>query len=225
MPNYRTILVVGAMAAAVAGCQSSPWNGRFMAHADSAKSQRGAGLGAQQLEEGRQHLKDGNISRAVALFQLARMDRDTAAEANNGLAVAYAKLGRPDLAERYFRVAITLEPGDTRYVANLLRLQGHVMMARQEVAATRLATAELPAAAPAEPARTRQADPVHRVSQGEFRIRTVAPDSAPSMRVEYRQAAAKPSLEVVDPPAPVAELANAAVPRKFEVVFAPWLRK
>ncbi|MFA6220557.1 MAG: tetratricopeptide repeat protein [Erythrobacter sp.] len=196
-----------------------------MARADAAASYRAAGGGAQQLEEGRQHLRDGNISRAVALFQLARMDRDTAAEASNGLAVAYAKLGRADLAERYFRTAIMLEPDDTRYVANLLRLQGQVMLARQRSSAARLASAPLPATAANGPVRAREAEPVHRVSEGEFRIRTIEPDRVPTMTIGYRQAAARPAEDTPAPEASAAELASAGTARSFEVVFAPWLRK
>ena len=43
------------------------------------------------------------------------------AGATNGLAVAYLQLGRPDLAERFFKEAIALDPGNRKYQANLNR--------------------------------------------------------------------------------------------------------
>ncbi|QKG71133.1 tetratricopeptide repeat protein [Erythrobacter mangrovi] len=224
MLEVRKILVVATMAAAVAGCQSSPWHGRFMAKANASPSLRGSETGAQQLEEGRQYLREGNLSRAVASFQLARLDSDSAAEANNGLAVVYAKLGRPDLAERYFRTAILLKPDDTRYVANLLRLQGRVLMARQRTATARLASATAAPVARPSAASVR----VHRVSAGEFRIQTAEPERAPTMKIEYRQAAVVqpiPAEEASAPSLPEIELASAHSSRPFEVVFAPWLQK
>lgn len=227
MLEFRKILVVATMAATVAGCQSSPWHGRFMSRSD-APTLRGKDAGPLQLEEGRQYLREGNISRAVAAFQLARLDSDSAAEANNGLAVAYAKLGRPDLAERYFRTAILLQPDDTRYVANLLRLQGQVLMARQRTATAKLASAAAaPDAAPG-PRAPVAIDRVHRVSAGEFRIQTAEPVQAPTMKVEYRQAAIDPAPiddQADTPKAPEIAMATAPASRSFEVVFAPWLQK
>lgn len=218
--------VVVLAAVTVAGCQSSPlagWNfngGESKRMAASPKVD-----GPSVLEEGRHYLREGNISKAVASFQLARLDRDSAAAANNGLAVSYARLGRPDLAERYFRTAAALDPADTRYVANLLRLQGNVMLARRARAAEQFAAAET-VQAPAVPAATRAASPVHRVSHGEFRITTREPSAAPGMQIGARQAAAEPAPEAVEPK--VTEVALADTPKvskQFEVVFGKWLQK
>src|SRR3546814_9961813 len=48
-------------------------------------------------------------------------DLDSAAEAYNGLGVAYAKLGRADLAERYFKMALSMDGTNPRFAANLDR--------------------------------------------------------------------------------------------------------
>jgi hypothetical protein len=74
-----------------------------------------------QLEAGRKALDDGQVIAAIAAFRNARLYPDQTAAASNGLAVAYARLGRPDLAERYFREAVALAPGERRYQANLQR--------------------------------------------------------------------------------------------------------
>lgn len=217
--------VVAFAALTVAGCQSSPLAGWNFDRSDSKRMAATPKVdGPSVLEEGRRYLSEGNISKAVASFQLARLDKDSAAAANNGLAVSYARLGRPDLAERYFRTAAALDPSDTRYVANLLRLQGNVMLARRAQAAEQLAAAEV---AEAPVTRAAEAAPaVHRVSHGEFRITTSEPAAAPTMQVGARQAAAKPAPETVEPKVTEVALADAPkVSKQFEVVFGKWLQK
>lgn len=219
------IAVVAAAAAMLAGCQSSPLAGWTFNKADGKRQAASPTVdGLIVLEEGRQYLREGNISKAVASFQLARLDKSTAAAANNGLAVAYAKLGRPDLAERYFRTAAALDPEETRYVANLLRLQGHVMLARRAQAAEQMAIAD--SRREVEALARAKAPEVHRVSRGEIRITTAEPTSAPQMSIGSRQAAKEP----VEEAAPVAEVKVAMadtqkVSKQFEVVFGKWLQK
>lgn len=75
------------------------------------------------LDEGRAQLRDSNLSAAAALLRVAQQDPALRAEASNALGVTYARLGRDDLAERYFRAAIDIAPSDQRFAANLLRLQ------------------------------------------------------------------------------------------------------
>lgn len=110
----------------------------------SAENASGASLDeyfADQLEAGRTHLANGRVSAAINAFRQARMHRDYAADAANGLAVSYARIGREDLAERYFREAIALAPGNEKFARNLARLEG-----RMAAEATVLAEAQkLPA--------------------------------------------------------------------------------
>lgn len=75
------------------------------------------------LQEGRQALARGEIASAIVSFRIAALDQSSIAAAHNGLCVAYAKLGRDDLAERYFRQAATEDPAEPKYSANLARLE------------------------------------------------------------------------------------------------------
>lgn len=75
------------------------------------------------LAAGKRALADGQYGAAVAALRLARLDPGCAAEATNGLGVAYAQLGRDDLAERYFREAVAMDPQDRRFTANLARFE------------------------------------------------------------------------------------------------------
>ena len=220
--HLGTVAVAAVM---LAGCQSSPLAGwTFKKHEGSRLAAAPTVDGLIVLEEGRQYLREGNISKAVASFQLARMDKSTAAAANNGLAVAYAKLGRPDIAERYFRTAAALDPAETKYVANLLRLQGNVMLARRERQVEQLAA--VAERRSSEEAARNSAAPVHRVSHGEFRITTAEPSGAPQISIESRQAAKTADEEVVEVEETKVAMADTqTVSKRFEVVFGKWLQK
>jgi hypothetical protein len=107
--------------------------------------------------------------------------------------VAYAKLGRLDLAERYFQAAILSDPDNTRYAANLLRLQRQVMLARRPSAGDGLAAVGAASEPQARPAsQGLLAGTVDRVSRGEVRVST-RPDlgNAPAMMVAYADAPAE----------------------------------
>ena len=139
-------------------------------------------------------LRDGNLSAAVASYRIALLDPATRADASNGLGVAYAKLGRDDLAARYFLGAIDAEPDNPKYVANLLRLQQQVLLARRgdeirqrEALAAAASTAILPHQADARATGSRTTDMVERVSRGEIQIRTRSDlGNAPRMAVAFR---------------------------------------
>lgn len=77
---------------------------------------------AGQMEAGRAALRDGRYAEAITAFRQARLSPLHAADAANGLGVAYSNIGRPDLAERYFRQAMAYDPQDARFAANLARL-------------------------------------------------------------------------------------------------------
>lgn len=225
----KRVLKIGAVAIAsamLAGCQSSPLAGWNFGKSDNGRLAASPTVdGLIILEEGRQYLREGNISKAVASFQLARMDKSTAAAANNGLAVAYAKLGRPDLAERYFMTAAALDPNESKYVANLLRLQGNVMLARSARAAERVAEAEVARETELVAARKEPA-PLHRLSHGEFRITTAEPAAAPQMSIGSRQAAKAKVEEPAEEDAPQIAMADTQkVTKQFELVFGKWLQK
>ena len=187
--KFGTIAVAAML---LAGCQSSPFSGWGVAKKQNKRPAAEAPpeiVGAQLIEEGRAQLRDGHISAAVATLRLARLDPATAAAAENGLGVAYAKLGRFDIADRYFRAAVARDPQDMRFTANLLRLQRHVMLARKATGpAKRVAAAPVPKADPA-PLAMRP----HRISDGIVKIATREQlGDGPRMTVAFLE---KPSLE------------------------------
>lgn len=131
---------------------------------------------------GRQHLDEGNFGLAIDAFQRALGAGEAQAPALNGLGVAYAKLGRTEVAARLFRLAMTEDPGNASYGANLALLErSHPVMAASTPPAA-LASAALPSAvAPAnsEPASVAPNNGrLVRVAPREFAIRTLYP--APS---------------------------------------------
>lgn len=121
--NTRAILLLAAATPMLAGCSSFLSKLGLVGAGGPAATERVANqaLVNPDLELGRQALSEGRYAAAIAAFRFARMDAAVAADAANGLGVAYAALGREDLAERYFREAIALAPQDPRFAANLLR--------------------------------------------------------------------------------------------------------
>lgn len=206
----------------LAGCQSI-----FGSHAKLEVRPIGGEAAATttivSLEKGRQHLIRGEAGSAIAAFRLAALDPETAAPAQNGMGVAYALLGRGDLAERYFREAVAASPDDPRYAANLSKYyrSREAPLAKVEAAKPTLAAtggelsaelAELPPAVEhsirAGPSTVRVsghtlAAAVTRVSPQEIVIRT-QPESARSGRADPRRhnprfVAAKGALVVAYP--------------------------
>jgi tetratricopeptide (TPR) repeat protein len=91
-----------------------------------------------RLDAGRYHLSRGRPAQAAIAFRQASYDRARAGEAFNGMAVAYSRLGRPDLARTYFNLAVAADPDDARYRRNLARLEG----ASTRLAANRTSAAD-----------------------------------------------------------------------------------
>lgn len=75
-----------------------------------------------RLTAGREALDKRHWAEAITAFRDAQRTPRFAAPAHNGMGVAYAELGRADLAERYFLLAIAAAPEDRRFAANLARL-------------------------------------------------------------------------------------------------------
>lgn len=100
---------------------------------------------AERVAVGKAMLDRGQYGAALVAFRQARLHQDFAAEAYNGMAVAYARLGRADLAERFFLAASAVDPANPRYLANLQKLQDQAPV--------------MAAAAPAAPAPVAQTAP------------------------------------------------------------------
>jgi len=135
-------------------------------------------------------LRQGQISAAIASFSMALAAPEARAEAINGLAVAYAKLGRDDVADRYFREAAALDPNNPKFAANLLRLQDNVRMASAERPAMLApGRAEEMAVSRAQEGSLAQNGGLVRVSRAEVRVALSAqPKAAPLMVVGARTA-------------------------------------
>jgi tetratricopeptide (TPR) repeat protein len=85
----------------------------------------------QRLEVGRAHLAGGRPTKAIEAFRQASYNSDCAPEAYNGMAVAYAALGRTEVARDLFVRAIDLDPADLRFRRNLAKVGDQIMLARQ----------------------------------------------------------------------------------------------
>lgn len=144
-----------------------------------------AGAEANATAAGRAQLAEGRTGLAIESFQRALASGEPIAPAVNGLGVAYARLGRFDLAQRYFRQAMASDPADPRYADNLARLMTSPTLALRrdgDAVQAALRAAATPAASAPETA-TARAEPVpgklQRVSRSEVRIATAPPQPAP----------------------------------------------
>ena len=157
MRNFtRTATCVAALVA-LSGCQSfvsalgfGPKDG-----AKRAEASKEAIFGNDELERGRAALRAGYPAAAIKQFRMAALNPEAAPDAFNGLGVAYAKLGRADLAERYFKMALDLDATNPRYAANLERFYNSPLGNSVRALAMRKKEAEL-AMAEAEAAAEQQ---------------------------------------------------------------------
>jgi hypothetical protein len=143
---------------------------------------------AQATDEGRRHLDRGETGLAIEAFRRALSAGPPTAPALNGMGVAFARLGRYELAHRYFQQAAVLDPLDQRYAANLSRLNRSPAFAMRhdgDIVAAALADAgrsklEQPAPALAMP--EPRSGSLTRISSREYRIRTAQPMPAPLIK-------------------------------------------
>lgn len=71
------------------------------------------------LAEGRSLLTAGNAAQAISAFRIALGQDAGSLPALNGIAIAYDRLGRIDLARQHFEMALALEPGAGDIAYNL----------------------------------------------------------------------------------------------------------
>lgn len=124
--------------------------------------------GASMLQRGRAQLDAGLDALAIESFRAEIRFNPEQVDAYNGLGVAYGRIGRNDLAQRYFEIALAKDPMNARVQANMAKLPGN---ARSEI--TQLAS--LPAATSVEPVA------VTAEAGGELETKIVTGDVLPSL--------------------------------------------
>jgi tetratricopeptide (TPR) repeat protein len=123
MSRTSQAITVVAGGLLLAGCQSMSGNAaRLNAGIRVAEQPTGRLHAESQLATGKAALSAQNYATAIAALRDASLEPELAAAAHNGLGVAYAGIGRNDLAERYFRQAAAEDPSEQRYADNLVRL-------------------------------------------------------------------------------------------------------
>lgn len=83
--------------------------------------------GASMLQRGRAQLDAGLNALAIEAFRAEIRSNPDSADAYNGLAVAYGRIGRDDLAQRYFETALARDPSNGKAQANLAKLTGDAL--------------------------------------------------------------------------------------------------
>lgn len=156
---------------------------------------------ATATEEGRGHLDRGETGLAILAFQRAMSYGAPTPQALNGMGVAFARLGRYELARRYFREAAALAPSDERFAANLTRLNRSPAFAMRrdgDIAAALASVGEKPKEAAKQTVASSEPQPdrLTRVSSREYRVRTLEPKAAPLIRSAAATSEFKPLVRI-----------------------------
>jgi len=171
---------------------------------------------------GRAALDTGNLGRAIEAFQQAIGTGEPRGPALNGLGVAYARLGRADVADELFRQAMAEDPTRQEFAANLALLEQSQksLEAPDGALSAERADADAPASAPAPvaiavvaPAEVAPADGrLVQVAPRQFAIRTFRPQpgaitTAAASRRFTVPAGFRPILRIaLRPPAPASAM-------------------
>lgn len=185
-------------------------------------------LALGSTDEGRTHLGAGRVGLAIEAFQRALASGEPVAPALNGMGVAYARLGRPDAAKRFFEQASAMEPANEKFAANLVNLlRSPAFAARQnrelmgQLANVTGNPGPLLAQVPASAAP--RLGQLQRISRSEVRIA-----AAPSLAAPLPSARAQPSPAINSPTrltrvergqAPVSDRKQAAAGQRSSPVY------
>jgi hypothetical protein len=122
MRDLKLILLAALASSALGGCagRDEKVGVRLLQPTDGAVP----GSPDALVAAGRQSLERQHYGLAISQFRAALQGSETSAAAHNGLAIAYASLGRVDLARRHFELAMAHAPGDESYRRNFARLAG-----------------------------------------------------------------------------------------------------
>lgn len=204
------LLVAAVLPLALSGCKSflgirfASANPRPVAAAPAPESR------ATFTQRGRELLARGNTASAIGLFQQALAAGEPAAPAWNGMGVGFARIGRVDLAMRYFERAAAADAANPSYQQNLARLTRSPAFAmRRDGDLLAQAVNAPPKAAEPQSLATKTPGRLERLSRGEVRITTVAPQSAPTnrtalhagfrpvVRIEFAKPTEKPGFQPI----------------------------
>lgn len=167
----KVALATGLLAL-LGGCQSFPMTGQQFTSLEAGKVDASSYF-AQRLADGRRHLQANRPAAAITAFRQASYDPELRAEAYNGMAIAYDRLGRADLAEELFIAAVRLSPSNDRYSANLALFGERQMRQIEEALAqspTDLSPDSLGEQAAAPPLEALPAERLRRVSDREIEL-------------------------------------------------------
>jgi tetratricopeptide (TPR) repeat protein len=129
-----SLLLLAVAAVPLGGCSLFGKSNNFAQKAE-ARQLKAGDFAQARLTAGREALDKRHWAEAIMAFRDARHTPQLAGQAHNGMGVAYAELGRADLAERYFLLAIASAPEDRRFAANLSRLYAKHAQAEPVLAA------------------------------------------------------------------------------------------
>lgn len=181
----KEVLTLAVSVVALSGC--SLFTPKQMADVTQKRNHaRADASGVSGIDQGRSHLRAGSWGSAIEAFNVALATGEDPATSYNGLGVAYARLGRSDLAYRFFKKAALSNPQNPVYTRNLAILMDSpgfdlAAMTRGE---GQLAQAELPAVQAQVPRQAAALPPqpgkLHRDAQGQFSIVTQRPSESGS---------------------------------------------
>ena len=187
MPNQmiRKLLVCSCFVA-LGGCQLlNNLHLTKRAPATAAGDARLASTSRTYTQTGREHLRSGSPGLAIDAFNLALAGGEDPSAAYNGLGVAYARIGRPDLAYRFFRKAVMSDPLNPVYARNLVTLVDSPTFTLDQI---RRAEPAPQVAATAQPAPNIAASPkpqvagrLYRDSNRQFSLTTQVPTESPAV--------------------------------------------
>lgn len=119
--SFKKCAMAGCMSMLAAGCASHQ---NLTPEYRLSSTSTEITAGASMLQRGRAQLDAGLDALAIESFRAEIRQNPESADAYNGLAVAYGRIGRPDLAQRYFETALAKEPTNAKVQANLAKLNG-----------------------------------------------------------------------------------------------------
>ncbi len=219
--RHTLILRISALACLVSlgGCQ---FLGQLnLARSGSEKQQKAAPAQravASSLAEGRDHLRANRNGMAIESFNLALVRGEDPAAAFNGLGVAYARVGRNDLAYRFFKKANASDPDNPIYASNLIRLVDQPSFALNQIDRTPAAQpprqADRPASASAAAPRT--PGKLYREGRGQLSLVTRPDPAAASHDPRSAMALPRVAVRTAIVRAPAAAGERSAVPSAAE---------